>query len=254
MCYDISTQLYTQLKRAERDQDEHAIREIKEKLSRETDLPLFHATGFQHPKLLIYTNESPNYPVVSQWGLVPFWAKDKMDIWNKTLNARGETIFEKTSFKNSAKKKRCIIHIDGFFEHHHHGKETIPYYIKRKGGESIALAGLWNEWTDKETGKVLNTFTIVTTEGNPMMAKIHNNPKLKGPRMPVILPKELEDKWLQGYEDELLQQAVEGLIESFPESELEAHTVAKLRGKNAIGNVPEAIEPFEYEDVQNEFT
>ena len=132
MCYDVNAQLETQLKRAMRDADEHAIREIREKMARETDLPLFHVTGFQHPRMFIYTNESPNFTVVSQWGLVPFWAKDKNDIWNKTLIARGETIFDKNSFRSSAKGKRCLIYIDGFYEHHHHGKETVPYYISRE--------------------------------------------------------------------------------------------------------------------------
>jgi len=253
MCYDVNAQLESQLKRAMRDADEHAIREIKEKLVRETDLPLFHVTGFQHPKMFIYTSESPNYPVVSQWGLVPFWAKDKKDIWNKTLNARGETIFELNSFKRSAKDKRCIICINGFYEHHHHGKETVPYYISRKDGHPISLAGLWNEWTDPETGEMLNTFSIVTTEGNPMMAEIHNNPKLKGPRMPVILPDELEDAWLEPYRDELDQKRLEELLQPYPEAELTAHTVAKLRGKNAIGNQPEATDYFEYDDVKVEY-
>ncbi|MEM6892490.1 MAG: SOS response-associated peptidase [Bacteroidota bacterium] len=253
MCYDVSAVMQTQLKRARRDGDIHAIRELTQRLARDTDLPLFHTSGFSHPKMLIYTNDSPNMPVVSQWGLVPFWAKDKKDIWNKTLNARGETIFEKNSFKSSAKNKRCLIQIDGFFEHHHHTKETIPYYISRKDNKAITLAGLWNEWTDPNTDEVLNTFAIVTTEGNPMMAIIHNNPKLKGPRMPVILPEELEDKWLHSYDDELVEQAVEGLIEKYPESNMQAHSVSKLRGKNAIGNVPEALEVFEYDDVPVEY-
>ncbi len=233
-----------------RDANEATIREIKENLLKQTDLPLFHVTGFQHPKMFIYTQESPNYPVVSQWGLVPGWAKDKKDIWNKTLNARGETLFEKNSFRKSAKDKRCIICIDGFYEHHHHGKETIPYYISRKDEQPISLAGLWNEWVDPETGELLNTFSIVTTEGNPMMAEIHNNPKLSGPRMPVILPEELEDNWLKEINDDLDQKKLEELLTSYPETELQAHTVKKLRGKNATGNIPEASEVYEYPEVQ----
>ncbi|MBU3026390.1 hypothetical protein [Zobellia galactanivorans] len=75
MCYDVKAQTEAQLKRAIHYGDENAIREIKEKLLKETDLPLFHVTGFQHPKMFIYTHESPNYPVVSQWGLVPGWKR-----------------------------------------------------------------------------------------------------------------------------------------------------------------------------------
>jgi putative SOS response-associated peptidase YedK len=253
MCYDVKAQLQSQLKRALRDADESAIKEIKQKLAPDTDLPLFHANGFQHPKMLIYTNESPYYPLVSQWGLVPNWAAHKENIWNKTLNARGETIFEKNSYKASAKDKRCIICIDGFFEHHHQGKETVPYYISRKDNKPISVAGLWNKWTDKETGEVLNTFSIVTTEGNPMMAKIHNNPKLKGPRMPVILPDELEDEWLVECKDELDQKKLHELVKPYPEAEMTAHTVGKLRGNNVVGNQPEATDYFEYENVKDEY-
>ena len=247
MCYDINAQLDSQLKRARRDGDEHAIREIKQKLARETDLPIFHSSGFDHPKLLIYTNESPFVPVVSQWGLVPDGVYDKKDIWNKTLNARGETIFKLPSFRLSAKNKRCLVYIDGFFEHHHHGKETYPYFISRKDNKPIALAGLWNESDD--TGELLNTFTIVTTVGNPMLSEIHNNPKAKGPRMPVMLPEELEDKWLMETEREKLEE----LIKPYPDTELQAHTVGKIRGKHAIGNVPEVTEVFEYDGVKEEY-
>tara|TARA_R110000868_G_scaffold32133_4_gene117136 strand:+ start:55 stop:345 length:291 start_codon:yes stop_codon:yes gene_type:complete len=92
MCYDIKTQLETQLRRAKRDGDVHAIEEILEKLLPLTDLPIHHTSGFKHPSVLIYTNEDRYFPVVSTWGLIPFWVKDekqKNGIWNKTLNARG---------------------------------------------------------------------------------------------------------------------------------------------------------------------
>lgn len=249
MCYDLQAQLEAQLKRAKRDADEHAIREIRNKLARQTDLPLYHSMGFDHPKMFIYTKESPNYPIVAQWGLIPEGTFDKKDIWNKTLNARGEAIFKLPSFRNSAKEKRCLVYIDGFFEHHHHGKETYPYFISRKDGKPMILAGLWNEWQDPVTDELLRTFTIVTTVGNPMMGEIHNNPKLKGPRMPLILPDDIADEWI--FEEE--REKVEELISSFPETELEAYTVGKLRGKHAIGNHPEAIEVFEYENVKEQY-
>ncbi|PKA97800.1 putative SOS response-associated peptidase YedK [Flavobacteriaceae bacterium MAR_2009_75] len=255
MCYDIKAQLESQLKRAMRDFDEHAIEEIKEKLLRHTDLPIYHSSGFKHPKLLIYTNESPQTPIVSQWGLVPHWVKDKKQLyglWNKTLNARGETIFEKPSFRASAKNKRCLIFVDGFYEHHHFKGETYPHYIYRKDGEPFAMAGLWGEWTDKETGEVLNTFSIVTTEANPMMAKIHNNPKLPEPRMPVILPEELEDKWLEEYDDELIKEAIQVLLEPYPEEGMTSHTVDKLRGKAYKGNIEEIDDKVIYPELQQQ--
>ena len=117
MCYDIKASLEAQLTRAQREQDYQAIEEIMEKLIPLTDLPIHHASGFSHPELLIYTDRSPNFPVVATWGLVPHWVKDdeqRKKLWNNTLNARGETIFEKPSFRNAAKHNRCIVYVDGF--------------------------------------------------------------------------------------------------------------------------------------------
>ena len=253
MCYDIKASLEAQLTRAQREQDYQAIEEIMEKLIPLTDLPIHHASGFSHPELLIYTDRSPNFPELATWGLVPHWVKDdeqRKKLWNQTLNARGETIFEKPSFRNAAKNNRCIVYVDGFYEHHHFGGKTYPFFIKQNNNEPLALAGLWSEWENKETGGTINTFTIVTTQGNPLLAKIHNNPKLKGPRMPFILPSELEDKWLININDELDQKSIEELIQSYPEEELTAHTVTRLRGKDYIGNVEEISNPIKYEELE----
>ncbi|AVI49981.1 SOS response-associated peptidase [Pukyongia salina] len=253
MCYDIKASLEAQLSKAKRRGDEHAMEEIRRKLIPYTDLPIHHASGFSHPKLLIYPDRSPDYPEIATWGLVPHWVKDKEQMrkyWNNTLNARGETIFEKPSFRDSAKNNRCLIYIDGFYEHHHYKGKTYPFFIHHKTEKPLALAGLWNEWVDKESGEVLNTFTIVTTEGNNMMGKIHNNPKLKGPRMPLILPEEMEEKWLVEIKDELDVKSVQAVIESYPENELEAYTVHRLRGKEYLGNVEETAKEFHYEELE----
>lgn len=253
MCYDIKASYEAQLKRARRKGDLAAVSEILEKLIPLTDLPIHHASGFSHPELLIYTDASPEFPTVATWGLVPHWVKDvdhMKKLWNNTLNARGETIFEKPSFKQSAKHNRCIVYIDGFYEHHHFNKNTYPFFIQHKNQKPLALAGLWSEWINPETGGRYNTFTIVTTKGNALMTKIHNNPKIKGPRMPLILPEELEEEWLLPIDDELDEQKIKTLIQTYPEHELKAHTVYKLRGKAYIGNVESVSEEFIYEDLE----
>ncbi len=252
MCYDIKASLDAQLSRARRRNDAQVVEEILERLVPLTDLPLHHASGFSHPELLIYTNRSPEFPEVATWGLVPHWVKNVADLkkqCNNTLNARGETIFEKASFRTSAKNNRCIVYVDGFYEHHHCNKKTYPFYIYRKDKQPMALAGLWSDWKNPETGGTLNTFSIVTTKANAMMAKIHNNPKLDGPRMPVILPTELEDKWLQGISDELDIKAIKELIREYPDEELQGHTVAKLRGKDYAGNVEGISDDVVYGDL-----
>tara|TARA_R110002110_G_scaffold131569_1_gene312459 strand:- start:923 stop:1687 length:765 start_codon:yes stop_codon:yes gene_type:complete len=253
MCYDIKASYEAQLKRAKRRGDLTAVEEILEKLIPFTDLPIHHASGFSHPELLIYTGESPEFPYVATWGLVPPWVKDEEQqkkFWNSTLNARGETIFEKPSFRQAAKTHRCIIYIDGFYEHHHFNKKIYPFFIQRKDENPIALAGLWSEWINPETNGRMNTFTIVTVEANSMMTKIHNNPKIKDPRMPLILPEELEDQWLMSIDDDLDKQQIQDLIQSYPEDKLKAHTVSKLRGKEYAGNVKTISDLVVYEDLE----
>lgn len=252
MCYDIKASLESQLNRARRKNDTAAIQEITEKLAPLTDLPIYHTTGFNHPSLLIYTNESPFYPEVAVWGLVPHWVRETdqlKKIWNNTLNARSETIFEKPSFRESAKHKRCIVYVDGFYEHHHFQGKTYPFYIFSKKKFPLALAGLWSEWVNRETGEVLSSFSIVTTKGNRMMTKIHNNPKLNEARMPLLLAEELEDQWLYDtHSEDAILALTESIIQS-SEEVLDAYTVARLRGASYLGNVEEVSDPVHYSEL-----
>ncbi len=182
MCYDIKASLEAQLSRARRRNDQQAVEEIIEKLVPLTDLPIYHSSGFSHPEILIYTDRSPIFPEVATWGLVPHWVKSEADLkkqWNNTLNARGETIFEKSAFRTSAKNNRCIIYVDGFYEHHHYKGKTYPFYIYRKDKEPMALAGLWSEWKNPDSGGILNTFSIVTTNGNSFVGENTQQPKVE---------------------------------------------------------------------------
>ena len=249
MCYDIQTKLETQLKRAKRKNEVDWIKELEEQLLPYWSAPIYHVSGFEHPQLLIYTNDSPNIPVASFWGLIPFWVKDQqqqMQIWNKTINARGETIFEKPSFRDAAKDKRCLLYVDGFFEHHHFRGKTYPYLIHRRDHEPLCLAGLWGEWLKQETGELIKTFTIVTTKANDLVGKIHNNPKLKEARMPLMLTVEMEEPWLSND----LAVVKELINFCLPAEDLSAYTVRRLRGKEAIGNVKEACQPYHYPELE----
>ena len=253
MCYDVKTKLESQLRRAKRFNDQRWIMELEEKLIPYEVQDYYHVSGYTHPKLLIYTNDKPYVPTLSIWGLVPHWVKNndqRLKFWNNTLNARGETVFEKPSFRDSAKNKRCILHLDGFYEHHHFNGKTYPFFIASKDNIPLSVAGLWSEWVDKETGEILNTFTIVTTKANSLMGKIHNNPKLVESRMPVILREETEDLWLGPINNERQRKEIINLIQPYPENKLKAHTVRRLRGKAAVGNVPEASTNFKYNELE----
>lgn len=144
------------------------------------------------------------------WGLIPFWTKTpeaSKTIRTKTFNARVESLKEKPSFRHTIKSQRCLVLTNGFYEWQHVGKEKIPHFIKLREDIAMPMAGLYDAWTDKETGEVLNTFTIVTTAANPLMERIHNTKK----RMPVILQGDAEKAWIDNELNE--EQALRYLIQ-----------------------------------------
>jgi|SRR4051794_25669792 len=170
------------------------------------------------------------------WGLVPFWAKD-MSAGNKMINARAEGITEKNAYKHAFKKRRCIIPADGFFEWKKvpGQKAKQPYFIHREDGEPLAFAGLWEVWRpnkDDDT-EVVRSCTIITGQPNEKIAEIHD-------RMPVILPPNVWDQWLDPQNDDL--DTLGKLLVPAPSRLLTAHPVT-----TAVNNVrvdgPELIEP-----------
>ena len=249
MCYDVQAKLESQLKRAIRKNSSEEVNSILEKLEKFHGRPMFHVSGFNHPEMLIYTNERPDIPTIAHWGLVPHWTKDeasKEKLWNSTLNAKGETIFEKPSFKDSAIAKRCLIHIDGFFEHKQINGKSFPHFIKPKDNSVLSLGGVWSEWINPRTELIETSFSIVTTRANTLMSDIHNNPKLSEPRMPLILDHENEEDWLQGALSENEIEKFKKLIKPASDHVLEAHTVGRLSGKNFKGNNESVTEEVNY--------
>ena len=151
--------------------------------------------GFAFPKTPVITNRDKSIIEHLQWGLIPFWAKND-SIRQYTLNARIETLSEKPSFRESI-KNRCLVIADGFYEWQWldaKGKNKQKYLITLPDDELFSFAGLWSHWVNKETGEVVKSYTIVTTEANPLMSEIHNSKK----RMPVILSRENESEWING--------------------------------------------------------
>lgn len=151
--------------------------------------------GFTHPKTPVITNTLKDKIQLFEWGLLPSWAKDK-DFQKNTLNARIETLEEKPSFKHSV-NNRCLVLLDGFFEwqwQDEKGKVKQKYLIQFPDKQPFAIAGLYNDWTDKTTGEVIHTYTIITTEANELMSVIHNSKM----RMPFLLRREEEKLWLNG--------------------------------------------------------
>lgn len=156
--------------------------------------PQNQINGFDFPETPVIIDEAPQIITHYNWGLIPAWAKDE-EIQKYTLNARIETVNEKPSFKNSV-NKRCLVIANGYFEWQWldpKGKNKQKYELCLPNEELFAFAGLYSHWVDKNTGELKNTYTILTTEASPLLAKIHNHNK----RMPVVLKQEDESKWLQ---------------------------------------------------------
>lgn len=150
--------------------------------------------GFTHPFCPIICNEQPECILMAQWGVLPAWAKDR-SLQNSTLNARIETISEKPAFKALA-AKRCLIPADGYYEWQwldSKGKNKRKYLLQMPNAELFSFAGLYNVWFDKAAGSTINTFTILTTQANELMSRIHNSQL----RMPVVLDFDTEKLWLQ---------------------------------------------------------
>ena len=136
--------------------------------------------------------------VMLRWGLVPFWAKDPA-IGNRMINARAETVAEKPSYRAAFRHRRCIVLADGFYEWRKEGDAKTPYFISLASGEPFGLAGLWENWKDKDSDASLQTTTLITTAANEFMTPLHH-------RMPVIVHPDSANDWLSGAAD-FLQQA-----------------------------------------------
>lgn len=167
-----------------------------------------------------------------RWGLIPSWAKDDK-IGSKMINARAETLAEKPSFKNAFKSRRCIIPASGFYEWQKKGAGAKqPFYFYLKDKDVFGFAGLWEEWLDKESGELVETCTIITTEANKVLEPVHD-------RMPVILKPKDYDEWL----DEKLKdtEKLQKLLVPFPAAQMKSHAVSKAVNSPAYDS-PELIE------------
>jgi putative SOS response-associated peptidase YedK len=205
--------------------------------------PSYYYHAFGLPEMPVICSGSTFHIQLFRWGLIPSWTRTIADanaIRFKTFNARAESIDAKPSFSTSFKTRRCIIPVRGFFEWQHAGKEKIPWYICHTGNEIISFAGLYDEWIENSTGEVFNTFTIITTSANDMMAEIHNSAR----RMPAILDKKSESLWI-----DLSVSSADALslLKPSPTEILTAHTIGPLvNDRSANRNTPEVIQPYNY--------
>lgn len=171
--------------------------------------------------------------VKMHWGLVPFWAKDP-SIGHKMINARAEGIGARPAFKDSLRKRRCIVPVSGFYEWQKQPDGKQPYFFADPHGEPMGLAGIWSQWKDRSgaVNGVLESFTIITTAANRDMEEIHD-------RMPVILQPEDYEAWLSV---DMPMGLLPDLLAPYG-GRLKRHPVSRSINRPAM-DVPELIHPL----------
>jgi putative SOS response-associated peptidase YedK len=172
------------------------------------------------------------------WGLAPSWAKD-VKIGNKMINARVETLLAKPAFKAAAKRRRCVVPADGYYEWMKVDNKKVPYFLHAADGQPLAMAGLYEvrpdpDLPEDDPDRWLWTCTIVTTTATDTTGHIHDRSPL------VIPPGDLLDAWLDPTLD--VPDDVQALINSLPEPHLEPYEVSTAVN-NVRNNGPHLLEP-----------
>ncbi len=134
------------------------------------------------------TREGERVVTLMRWGLLPHWARDPA-LGHKLNNARAEGVFDKPSFRQAIRRRRCLLPASGFYEWQAGPSGKQPYYISRRDGFPFAMAGLFEAWRAGEDQPWQLTCCVITTEPNALMAPIHD-------RMPVLLGRQDWDHWL----------------------------------------------------------
>ena len=169
---------------------------------------------------------------VMRWGLIPFWSNEAKVAYS-TFNAKAETIAKSPAFREAWMRRRCLVPAEWFYEWQKiDAKTKQPYAIGLKDASIFALAGLWDSWKDKETGHVLDSFTIITTDPNELMERIHN-------RMPVLVDKKDYARWMEPTDSAHLPV---DLLRPFPSEDMKAWRVGAAVG-NVRNNNPDLVEP-----------
>lgn len=192
--------------------------------------PRYNVAPSQVVPIVRGTEDGRRELAFARWGLVPRWAKEAA-IGNRLINARADGLADKPSFRDSFKRRRCLIPADGFYEWQKVGARKQPWLLRLTGGKPFAFAGLWSSWTDPESRESLETCAIVTTEPNELAATVHD-------RMPVILPEPARETWLDARSE---REGLLALLVPFPAVAMEAFPVS-TRVNNPVNDDPDCVE------------
>lgn len=181
--------------------------------------------------IVIIINEGKNRLVRCRWGFIPLWAKDEKTRYTM-INARAEGIADKPAFHSAFRDHRCLVVADGFYEWRKEGKVKTPVYIRHRSDKPFGMAGLYTIWSSTQREKTC-TSTIITTDSNELLMPVHY-------RMPVIIPKEWHNLWLD--QDEKDKDRLLSLLKPYDPDELVLYEVSPKVNSPAY-NVPENIMP-----------
>jgi putative SOS response-associated peptidase YedK len=191
--------------------------------------------GFKYSNALIVRKAGDHdiELVKAHWEFIPVWIRtmDEVKAARKQgipwLNATSEKLLESKMFRDAALKRRCLVIASHFYEWRHYKPESstkdiaYPYVVGVDKADYFYMAGIWQSWTDKETGETLDTFAIVTTRANPLVERIHNKKK----RMPTILTEELAYEWIM---NDLSKERIKEIAAfQLPAEKMFAHPIAK---------------------------
>ncbi len=170
--------------------------------------------------------------VMLRWGPIPHWAKDPSDLKARMINARSETVASKPAYRSAFRYRRCLMPAAGFYEWKKEGNRKQPYFLRRKDGELMSFAGLWDRW--ERDHEAIESCVILTTDANQLVGEIHN-------RMPVILRPEDFELWLES--DIRVVSDLQRLLTPYGGDDLEAYPVARTVG-NPRAEGPELVQPL----------
>ena len=166
-----------------------------------------------------------------RWGLVPWWAKNA-SIGNRMINARAETVAQKPAFRDALRRRRCLVLADGFYEWQRAGNARRPMRVVMRSRGPFAFAGLWSVWKDPD-GNRIPSCAIITTAANDLLRPVHD-------RMPVVLPKEMEEFWLDPTVDD--PNMLASVLAPYSDDAMDVYEVSALVN-SAANDGPEVIEP-----------
>ncbi len=229
---------------------------VENKVVKEEQLALFEdkhfVNGFEHPLMPVIASDKPGEIQLFHWGLVPKYMKtieEANTFINKysTLNAKGETLLTSRLYQEAARKRRCLVLCSGFFEWRHKTpgnlkSEKYPFYISLRNNELFVFAGIWEAYTDVQTGEIVNTYSVITTAANPMMEVVHNSKR----RMPVIIEAERAGDWLRA---DLTEEEIQSFLKPYDAQKMKARSIAKINPRAAATNTPGVTAYYHYPEL-----